>query len=66
MARGDRKVAKHMLLPIIRASIFDGPLLINSFSPRDYVRLGGGLLTAVGGLIGLVQGIWRLRKSISA
>jgi len=32
------------------------------FSPQYYIRLGGGLATAFGGLVGLVQGLWRLRK----
>jgi hypothetical protein len=42
--------------------ITDGPLLLNSFSPRDYIRLGGGIATAFGGLVGLIQGLRRLRK----
>jgi hypothetical protein len=42
--------------------ITDGALIVNSFSPRVYGRLGAGLVTAAGGLIGLIQGMRRLRK----
>ncbi len=34
----------------------------NLFSPQYYIRMGGGLATAFGGLVGLIQGLRRLRK----